>query len=217
MKILYSKIFKLFKWALLLSPFGLFAIICVDTYMLVETENHTFNITSDIPYNKVGLLLGTSKFMKNGRLNPYYQSRIEAATMLYKAGKIDFILISGDNGRIEYNEPELFKKDLILCGVPAEKIILDFAGFSTLDSVLRAQKIFGLNSFTVISQKFHNERAIFLARQKGIAAIGFDAKDVIGKFSTKTELREYLARTKACLDILFNSKPKYGGKPIIIQ
>src|SRR5690606_37991925 len=117
MKIFYNKIVKLFKWALLLSPFGLFAIICVDTYMLVETENHTFKNTSDIPYNKVGLLLGTSKFMNNGRLNPYYQYRIEAATMLYKAGKIDFILISGDNGRIEYNEPELFKKDLILRGM----------------------------------------------------------------------------------------------------
>ncbi len=217
MKIFFSKIVKLFKWALLLSPFGLFAIICIDTYVLLETENQTFQNAIDTPYSKVGLLLGTSKFLSSGALNPYYLYRTEAAAKLYKAGKIDFILISGDNGRIEYNEPELFKKDLILLGIPEEKIVLDYAGFSTLDSVLRAQKVFGLNSFTVISQKFHNKRAIFLAQQKGIAAIGFDAENVRGKYSTKTELREYLARTKACLDILFDSQPKYWGEPIVIQ
>lgn len=217
MKTLFSKIAKLYKWALLLSPFGLFAVICLDTYVLLETENQTFQSTEEIPHNKVGLLLGTSKFMANGDINLYYLYRIKAAEKLFKAGKIDFILVSGDNGRIGYNEPLLFKKDLILLGIPKEKIVLDYAGFSTLDSVLRAQKIFGLNSFTVISQRFHNERAIFLAKQKGISAIGFNAETVTGKYSIKTELREYLARTKACLDILFDSQPKYLGEKIAIQ
>ncbi|OAD90151.1 protein SanA [Aequorivita soesokkakensis] len=217
MKTLFSKIAKLYKWALLLSPFGLFAVICLDTYVLLETENQTFQSTEEIPHNKVGLLLGTSKFMANGDINLYYLYRIKAAEKLFKAGKIDFILVSGDNGRIGYNEPLLFKKDLILLGIPKEKIVLDYAGFSTLDSVLRAQKIFGLNSFTVISQRFHNERAIFLAKQKGIAAIGFNAETVTGKYSIKTELREYLARTKACLDIVFDSQPKYLGEKIAIQ
>jgi SanA protein len=217
MKTLFNKIVKLYKWALLLSPFGLFAIICLDTYVLLETENQTFQSTEEIPHNRVGLLLGTSKFMANGDINLYYLYRIKAAEELFKAGKIDFILVSGDNGRIGYNEPLLFKKDLILLGIPEEKIVLDYAGFSTLDSVLRAQKIFGLNSFTVISQRFHNERAIFLAKQKGISAIGFNAETVTGKYSVKTELREYLARTKACLDIVFDSQPKYLGEKIAIQ
>ncbi len=217
MKTLFNKIVKLYKWALLLSPFGLFAIICLDTYVLLETENQTFQSTEEIPHNRVGLLLGTSKFMANGDINLYYLYRIKAAEELFKAGKIDFILVSGDNGRIGYNEPLLFKNDLILLGIPEEKIVLDYAGFSTLDSVLRAQKIFGLNSFTVISQRFHNERAIFLAKQKGIAAIGFNAETVAGKYSVKTELREYLARTKACLDILFDSQPKYLGEKIAIE
>lgn len=217
MKTIFKKIIKLFKWALLLSPFGLFAIICIDTYVLLETENQTFQNAEKITHNRVGLLLGTSKFMANGDINLYYLFRIKAAEQLFKAGKIDFILISGDNSRIDYNEPALFKKDLILLGVPEEKIVLDYAGFSTLDSVLRAQKIFGLNSFTVISQRFHNERAIFLAKQKGIHAIGFNAQTVSGKYSVKTELREYLARTKAGLDILFDSQPKYWGEPIVIQ
>ena len=217
METLFNKIIKLYKWALLLSPFVLFAIICLDTYVLLETENQTFQSTEEIPHNRVGLVLGTSKFMAYGDINLYYLYRIKAAEELFKAGKIDFILVSGDNGRIGYNEPLLFKKDLILLGIPEEKIVLDYAGFSTLDSVLRAQKIFGLNSFTVISQRFHNERAIFLAKQKGIAAIGFNAETVAGKYSVKTELREYLARTKACLDILFDSQPKYLGEKIAIQ
>ncbi|HBC05478.1 MAG: protein SanA [Aequorivita sp.] len=217
METLFNKIIKLYKWALLLSPFVLFAIICLDTYVLLETENQTFQSTEEIPHNRVGLVLGTSKFMAYGDINLYYLYRIKAAEELFKAGKIDFILVSGDNGRIGYNEPLLFKKDLILLGIPEEKIVLDYAGFSTLDSVLRAQKIFGLNSFTVISQRFHNERAIFLAKQKGIAAIGFNAETVSGKYSVKTELREYLARTKACLDILFDSQPKYLGEKIAIQ
>ncbi|QQX75510.1 MULTISPECIES: vancomycin high temperature exclusion protein [Aequorivita] len=217
MKTLFNKIAKLYKWALLLSPFVLFAIICLDTYVLLETENQTFQSTEEIPHNRVGLLLGTSKFIANGDINLYCLFRIRAAVELFKAGKIDFILVSGDNGRIGYNEPLLFKKDLIQLGIPEEKIVLDYAGFSTLDSVLRAQKIFGLNRFTVISQSFHNERAIFLAKQKGIAAIGFNAETVAGKYSAKTELREYLARIKACLDIVFDSRPKYLGEKIAIQ
>ncbi|HNP68028.1 MAG TPA: ElyC/SanA/YdcF family protein [Aequorivita sp.] len=217
METLFNKIIKLYKWALLLSPFVLFAIICLDTYVLLETENQTFQSTEEIPHNRVGLVLGTSKFMAYGDINLYYLYRIKAAEELFKAGKIDFILVSGDNGRIGYNEPLLFKKDLILLGIPEEKIVLDYAGFSTLDSVLRAQKIFGLDSFTVISQRFHNERAIFLAKQKGIAAISFNAETVAGKYSVKTELREYLARTKACLDIVFDSQPKYLGEKIALQ
>ncbi len=217
MKTLFNKSVRLFKWALLLSPFGLFVIICLDTYIIIETENQTFQNVQKIQHNKVGLVLGTSKFMKNGALNPYYKYRVEAAVILYKARKIDFILVSGDNGKIDYNEPKDFKSDLILLGVPENKIYLDFAGFSTLDSVLRAQQIFGLNSFTVISQKFHNERAIFLAQQKGITAIGFDAQNVTGNYAVKTELREYLARTKALITIIFNTKPKYLGEKIAIQ
>jgi SanA protein len=217
LKGLYNKIAKLFKWALLLSPFGLFAIICIDSYVLVEAENQTFQNISQVPFNKVGLLLGTSKYMNTGSVNPYYKHRVEAAVALYNANKIEFVLVSGDNGSTNYNEPLLFKNDLIKLGIPEDKIFLDYAGFSTLDSILRAQKIFGLKRFTVISQKFHNERALFLANHKGIKVIGFNAKGVVGKNSIKTELREYLARTKACLDILLNAQPKYLGEKIAIQ
>src|SRR5690606_27596290 len=214
---LYNKTVKLFKWALLLCPFGMFALICLDTYMIIESEKQIFQYVDKIPHNKVGLLLGTAKHTNDGRINLYYIYRLNAAMDLYKAGKIDFILVSGDNSEIGYDEPTDFKTDLVNLGIPENKIFLDYAGFSTLDSVLRAQKIFGLNSFTVISQKFHNERAIFLAQQNNIEAIGFNAQTVSGKYSVKTELREYLARAKACLDILFDSQPKYWGEKIAIQ
>jgi SanA protein len=109
----------------------------------------------------VGLVLGTSQYLKNGYLNWYFKYRIEATVELYKKGKIDFILVSGDNSHKNYDEPTAFKNELIKRGIPADQIYLDYAGFRTLDSVVRAKEIFGQTSITIISQKFHNERAIY--------------------------------------------------------
>ena len=170
-----------------------------------------------IKKNKVGLLLGTSKLLANGRINLYYQFRVDAAVALYKAGKINFILVSGDNSTVDNDEPTDFKNDLIKKGVPAEKIILDYAGFRTLDSVVRAKEIFGQSEITIISQQFHNERAIYLAEKYDISAIGFNAKDVSGRYGYKVQLREYLARTKVFVDLVFGVKPKFLGKKIVID
>ncbi len=104
-------------------------------------------------------------------------NRITATISLFKAGKIDYVLVSGDNGTPYYNEPIVFKKDLVKGGIPEECIFLDFAGFRTLDSMVRAKVIFGLDQVTVISQKFHNKRAIYLAEKKGLKAIGY--KEII--------------------------------------
>ena len=136
---------------------------------------------------------------------------------MYHAGKITHVLISGDNGRKGYDEPSDFKNDLIQKGIPADKIYLDYAGFRTLDSIIRAKEIFGLTNITLISQQFHNERAIYLAEKHDIKAIGFNAKTIKRKYDYKTQIREYLARTKACLDILLNTKPKFLGPKIIIK
>jgi len=180
-------------------------------------ENRTFNQTSSIELNKVGLILGTSKLLKNGRINLYYQYRVDAAIALYKAGKIEFILVSGDNSTLENDEPTDFKNDLIANGIPAEKIFLDYAGFRTLDSVVRAKEIFGLTEVTFISQKFHNERAIYLSEKNGISAIGYNAKDVGGRSGTKVILREYLARVKVFVDLLFGVEPHFLGEKIEIK
>ncbi len=165
----------------------------------------------------MGLLLGTGKFLKNGWKNLYFFNRIDATEQLYKSGKIQYILISGDNSTKNYSEPEDMQAELIKRGIPADKIVLDFAGFRTLDSVVRAKEIFGQNSFIIISQKFHNERAIFLARKYGIEAYGFNAKDVNKYFGFKTKIREYFARVKVFVDFTLGIEPKFGGEKILIK
>ena len=181
-----------------------------------SAKGKTFNKVADIKKNKVGLVLGTAKKLKNGSVNLYFKYRINATVALYKNGKIDFVLVSGDNGNKYYNEPTDFKNELIKKGIPKDKIYLDYAGFRTLDSVIRAKEVFNLVEITIISQKFHNERAIFLAEKNGIQAIGFNAKDLIGRYGIKTKIREYFARTKAVLDIIFGASPKFLGNKITI-
>ena len=185
----------------------------------IETETKDF-VTNDVqklPNEKVGLLLGTSKTLKSGWKNLYFFNRIDAAEQLYKSGKIKYILISGDNSQKDYSEPEDMQAELIKRGIPADKIVLDFAGFRTLDSVVRAKEIFGQNSFIIISQKFHNERAIFLAQHYGIKAYGFNAKDVNKYAGFKTMLREKFARAKVFVDFLLGVEPKFGGEKVEIK
>ena len=181
------------------------------------TEDKTYSDINTIPTNRVGLVLGTSNRISNGSSNPYYTYRIDATVALYKAGKIKFILVSGDNGSIYYNEPNTIKKDLIKAGIPEEVIFLDYAGFRTLDSMVRAKFIFGLDNVTVISQKFHNERAIYIAHQKGLKAIGFNAQDLSTSQGFKVHLREYLARVKVFIDMILNTQPKFYGATIEIK
>lgn len=193
------------------------AIYTSNKVIIKNAEEKLFNTTETIPKNKVGLLLGTVKYLSDGRVNLYYQFRLNAAVELYKAKKIDFILVSGDNGFEGYDEPTDFKNNLIKAGIPEDKIYLDYAGFRTLDSVVRIKEIFGQTSVTIISQQFHNERALYLANHFEIDAIGYNAKGVSGKKAIKVQLREYLARVKVFIDILFNIKPKFLGEPIEIK
>lgn len=181
-----------------------------------NADQKTFTNTQQIPKNKVGIVLGTPKFVSNGLINLYYQYRLEAAAQLFKAKKVDFILASGDN-LTSNDELFVFKEDLVKLGIPADKIFLDYAGFRTLDSMVRAKEIFGQESITIISQKFHNERAIYLAEKFDIKAIGFNAKDVSSDYGRYTAFREYLARTKAVLDIIIGKQPKFLGEKIEIK
>lgn len=167
--------------------------------------------------NNVGLLLGTSSNLKNGAKNDFFFNRIDAAVELYKSGKIKNFIISGDNSKTDYNEPTDMKDELVKNGIPDSLIYLDYAGFRTLDAVVRARDIFGQNSFIVISQKFHNERAVYLARKFGIDVFGYNAKEVQAYKGFKTKLREFFARDKTFLDLFFGVKPKFLGEKIIIK
>lgn len=181
-----------------------------------ESEDYVTSELSKLPNEKTGLLLGTSKTLSNGSPNAYFFNRIEAAAELYKSGKVQNIIVSGDNSKKDYNEPEEMKNELIKAGVPAEKIFEDFAGFRTLDSVVRAKEIFGQNSYIIISQRFHNERAVYLARKHGIEAFGYNAEDVNKYAGLKTNAREKLARAKVFWDFIFGVEPKFGGEKILI-
>ena len=205
---------KVIAWSLLVVAFIAGAAIYVcDALIKKNAKGKLYSSVYDIPYRKVGLLLGTAKYTKiPGRYNPYYVNRIKAATALLKAGKIKYIVISGDNGREEYNEPEMMRQDLIQAGIDSTIIYPDYAGFRTFDSIVRLKKVFGQDSVTVISQLFHNERALYLASKEDVDAIGFNAKDRPG--GEGFYLREKLARVKVFVDYLFGTKPRFLGKKI---
>ncbi|MDR7818581.1 ElyC/SanA/YdcF family protein [Riemerella anatipestifer] len=181
-----------------------------------QSENYIFSNISDVPTKKVGLVLGTSKYLQNGIPNYYFKYRIDAAAELYKNGKVQYFIVSGDNSRKDYNETEDMKLDLMAHGIPENHIYQDFAGFRTLDSVIRAEDIFGQKTFIIISQKFHNERAVYLARKNGLEAYGYNAQDVNAYAGLKTQVREYFARVKVFYDLLLGVEPKYSGDKIEI-
>lgn len=174
---------------------------------------------SEIPYNKVGLLLGTCKTMDDRvTINPFWKFRLEAAYALWKAKKIDRILISGDNGWHGYNEPQDFLDEFIAMGIPDSCLVCDFAGFRTHDSVIRCKKIFGQKKVTIISQEFHNERALFIARKYGLEAVGFNANDVSFRSGLYTFFREKAARVLLFLDLyVLDTQPHFLGKKISIK
>ncbi|MCF8331256.1 MAG: YdcF family protein [Bacteroidales bacterium] len=213
------KLFFKYSWLALLILISSVVIFILFANILVElrTKDAVYDNITSIKHNKVGLLLGTGKYLNNGYINLYYKNRLDAAEALFKAGKIDYILVSGDNSSQHYDEPTTIKKDLIKRGIPAKKIYLDYAGFRTLDSVIRSKAIFGQTNITVISQEFHIKRAIYIAGFHDIQAIGYKAGKVSHYYGFKTKLREKLARVKMLLDLIFSIEPKYYGDPVIIQ
>lgn len=169
------------------------------------------DVTS-LPPVKVGLVFGTTDRI-NGRENLYFRYRIEAAEDVWKSGKIETLIVSGDNRSRYYNEPEKMKQALVARGIPADRIVCDYAGLRTLDSVVRAKEIFGADSVLFISQRFQNERAIYLAQANGIDAHGYNARDVVSHAGLKTRLREVGARVKMWLDVNFlNTRPRHLGE-----
>ena len=164
-----------------------------------------------VPSARAAVVLGCSRTVRGGRGNLYYQHRIRAAADLYAAGKVRAVIVSGDNHVKSYDEPTDMKGDLVACGVPADRIVCDYAGFRTLDSVVRARKVFGLEALSVVSQPFHVRRAVFLGRGFGINASGYEAEDVSGRHSVKTRLREQLAKIAALIDVVIRRQPKFLG------
>ena len=206
-------------FALILFIIGLLCALLIawTNHIVTKTGNkYIYSSIDSIPHNHCGLVLGTSKYIWNGKKNTYYSNRIKAAVDLYTNKKIDYIIVSGDNRNVNYNEPITMYNDLILAGIPQERIILDYAGFRTLDSVVRAKEIFGQSQFTIISQSFHNQRALYIARERGIEAIAFNAPEVDGILTLRVQLRELAARLLLFVDQFTAKQPHFLGEKVIV-
>ncbi len=196
---------------------GVAVVAGCNVWVWLEPASRLFNNVTKVPERRVGLVLGTSKRGPQGYPNPYFVNRIAAAARLYREGKVEHLLVSGDNRHRSYNEPEDLRDALIERGVSKSDITLDYAGFRTLDSVVRAKKVFGLRKITVISQDFHVRRALYIAKRYGIDAVGFAAKEVPRRWYARTRLREVAARLRVVMDIyLFRTKPRFLGEKIEI-
>lgn len=181
-------------------------------------EKYCFDDVSELPHKKLGVVLGTAKYRVTGGINSYYKYRLNAAVELFESGKVEFLLVSGDNSLREYDEPTTIKRDLVARGIPANRIFLDYAGFRTLDSMVRCKLVFGETDIIVVSQPFHNKRALYIAHHHHMKAIGFNAAEVGRLYGLKTELREKLARAKTLLDIhVLKTTPKFLGERISIE
>ena len=178
---------------------------------------YVFDRLDSVPVNEIGLVLGTSAFTHGRFHNPHFDHRIDAAMALLRAGLVRHLLLSGDNGTRGYDEPAEMERALLAKGASADCLTRDDAGFRTLDSVVRAKKVFGLQRVTIVTDGFHCGRAVFLARHVGLDAVAFPSEEVSLRYSLKSRVREWLADVKACLDLyVLRTTPKFLGKTIAI-
>ncbi len=191
-------------------------LISANLIISTGTKDYLFDEVTEIPHNMVGLVLGTSPRVRNGGPNPYFTNRMQAAAELFHNGNVNYLIVSGDNRSMYYNEPQYMRKALVDLGVPDSVIFTDNAGLRTLDSVLRARDVFGQQHITVISQRFHNQRAIYLARRKGMDAYAFNAPDVPANLDDRTRTREWFAKLNVFWDLLINKQASEQGERIVI-
>jgi len=206
---------KLFKRILLVPALLAAAFAVYANLKVISFEGRSVGNVAELPVAKVCLVLGTSKYLSSGRENLFYKFRIEAARQVYEAGKCSVIVVSGDNRREDYNEPEDMRESLVEQGVPVDKVHCDYAGGRTLDSVVRFKHIFGQAAGIVISQQFHNARAIYIGKGHGIELTGFNAREVGAYGGFRTKVREVLSRVRAVADVeILGSEPRHYGEPV---
>ena len=186
--------------------------------VLIERNAPYIHVNAaEVPQRRVALVLGCVPLLADGRANLFFQHRMRAAADLFNAGRVDYLLVSGDNHRAGYDEPTAMRDALVARGVPADRIVIDYAGFRTLDSVVRAKTVFGQTELCIVSQRDHAMRAVYIARAHGVSAVGFAAQDVGFHFGLRTHLRESLARVRAVLDVkLLRREPRFHGPAVTI-
>lgn len=196
----------------------LFVLGC-NRWVINSTDAYVYTDWALLPDNEVGVVLGTSPFIATGKASAEFQGRIAAAAELYRLGKVRHLIVSGANPDSTYNEPRAMRRELLKAGVPEKDITMDFAGFRTFDSIVRAQAVFGLQRLTVITQRYHAYRAVFLSKKLNVSAVAFIAPaSADGAYGVRNPPREVLARCKAVLDVfLLSTEPKFLGNPEHIE
>jgi SanA protein len=207
---------RVVKWTIkigvaLVFTGAMFILVC-NWWVVRTTEGQIYFNIHELPANDVGLVLGTSKFVRTGKENLFFRYRMEATARLWKEGKVKYLILSGNNDSEYYNEPADMQRALIKLGVPASVMTLDYAGYRTFDSVVRCKDVFNQEKITIISQNFHNARALYIGNHEGVEAVAFAAQDVPDGYSLRTLIREYLARPYALLDVyVLRPEPEKGN------
>ena len=207
---------RTFRWLLL--GFFVFALLVLgaNRWVINSIKSSLYKDLALLPETEVGLILGTSHRSRSGGPNQEFEGRIRAAAELYHANKVQHLIVSGANPDETYNEPRQMRRALVELGVPGEDITMDFAGFRTFDSIVRAQTVWGLPRYTIITHHYHAPRALFIARQLGVrTSVAYLAR--VGNsddYGRRDPMREILARFKAVLDIyVLNTQPRFRGEP----
>ncbi|MFV0136126.1 vancomycin high temperature exclusion protein [Streptomyces sp. HMX87] len=174
--------------------------------LVTDGRLHT---TADVPRTDVAVVFGAGLW--DGEPSPYLAHRLDAAADLYRAGRVKVVLVTGDNSRKDYDEPDAMRSYLVRHGVPDRRIVSDYAGFDTWDSCVRAKKVFGVERAVLISQDFHIRRAVALCEEAGVASYGVGVAAVHDLTWYYGGAREVLAAGKAALDAAFEPDPRFLG------
>jgi SanA protein len=217
--IIRKRLRKLLLATFICAALAIVSVLALNEWIVRSTRAAVFTEIAALPQNDVALVLGTGKLLRgSGKINPHFRKRTEAAAALFHAGKVKHLLLSGDNHIAGYDEPTDMAEALMALNVPPSAMTLDYAGFRTLDSVVRARKVFGQSKITIVTDDFHVARAVYLARHEGLEAVAFSSVKVSTLFSARTRVREVGARVKAALDVyVLNTKPHFLGEPVEIQ
>ena len=199
--------------------FGLFGFVLMvfgaNRWVINSTNSYLYTNWALLPENDVGLVMGTSPYRSDGKSSAEFYGRMRSAAQLYQLGKVKHLIVSGANPDSTYNEPRQMLRELVRLGVPESDITMDFAGFRTLDSITRANIVFGLKRFTIITTRYHAWRSLFIARKLDLNAVAYAAPiDVTGDYGKRNPWREILARALAVFDVfIFGTEPTVQSEP----
>ena len=178
-----------------------FVLIGLNTWIIISTKSNIYDSVDKIPYNEVGVVLGTSNRNRDGGENKFFKERMSTAASLYKHGKVDRLIVSGSNSSKYYNEPKMMAAALVELGVPLDSILFDTQGNRTISSIENCKDIFSLSKFTIITQQFHGYRALFICNYYDLEAQVMRTERLPLKESGNVRLREFFARIKAVSDL----------------